>query len=302
MQVLIIGHLVLDEIHTRDGGVIESFGGIHFPVSAFSALAGPDDTVHPVFPVGADAWDAFRSDIASLPRVDAGRCRRVDAPNTRVRLFHDASASYNTQLVRSLDSIPFDDVAPLLPSADLVYINFMTGVDLALEDAERLRAAAAGLVYLDAHMIAYRVGEGGHRSTAPVDDWRRWVDVPDVLQCNERELAALVPDAADEAAAAAVLFSVARLRALVITKGEEGARVYARDAAPLSIDPVSAARVVDTTGCGDVFGSTFAWGLASGLPVADAGAAASRAGAFVAGIPGSRGMEGLARAVHGGRA
>jgi adenosine kinase len=99
-----------------------------------------------------------------------------------------------------------------------------------------------------------------------------------------------------------VLFSVAHLRALVITKGEEGARVYARDAVPLRIDAVPAARVVDTTGCGDVFGSTFAWGLASGLPLADAGAAASRAGAFVAGLPGSRGMEGLARAVHGGRA
>jgi sugar/nucleoside kinase (ribokinase family) len=279
--------------------VIESFGGIHFPVSAFSALAGPEDTVHPVFPVGADAWDAFRREIASLPRVDACRCRRVDAPNTRVRLFHDASASYNTQLVRSLDSIPFGDVEPLLPEVDLVYINFMTGVDLTLADAERLRDTAKGLVYLDAHMIAYRVGEGGHRSTAPVDDWRRWVDIPDVLQCNERELAALAPDAADEAAAAAMLFSVARLRTLVITKGEDGARVYTRDAAPLRIDVVSAPRVLDTTGCGDVFGSTFAWCLASGLPLAEAGAAASRAGAFVAGIPGSHGMEGLAQAVNG---
>ena len=297
MHVLIVGHLVLDEIHTRDGGVIESFGGIYFPLSAFNALAGDGDLITPVFPVGGDAWDAFRAEVSLLRRVDAGRCRRLDRPNTRVRLFHDAHASYNTQLVRSLDSIPFEDIAPLLPRADLVYINFMTGVDLTLGDAEKLRDASRGLVYLDAHMIAYRVGEGGHRSTAPVGDWRRWVDVPDLLQCNERELAALLPDATSEPDAAATIFSVSHLRHLVVTKGEQGALVYSRDAAAWRVDARPATAVVDTTGCGDVFGSTFAWFLAAGLAVPEAGAAAARAGAFVAGIPGSRGMEGLSRAV-----
>ena len=302
MRVLIIGHLVLDEIHTREGGVIESFGGIHFPVTAFSALATEDDTVVPVFPVGEDTWDPFQAAAARMPRLDVSRCTRVSAPNTRVRLFHDADASYNTQLVRSLDSISYASVAPELAAADLVYINFMTGADLALDDAERLRSDARGMIYLDAHMIAYRVAPDGHRSTAPVDAWRRWIAIPDVLQCNERELAALVPGADGERAAAEALFSMAALRMLVVTKGGQGAVVHARDSAPLRIDAAPVEAIVDTTGCGDVFGSTFAYFLARGETAANAGARAAAAGAFVASIPGSHGMEGLGRAVRGGGA
>jgi hypothetical protein len=105
MNIVILGHLVLDEIHTYDGDVIESAGGITFPLSAFAAAAGPDDVLLPVFPYGGDAAEVLRELLHSFPNIDATHCTEVAEANTRVRLFHDARAGYNTQLVRSLGSI-----------------------------------------------------------------------------------------------------------------------------------------------------------------------------------------------------
>ncbi|MDH7516579.1 MAG: sugar kinase, partial [Bacteroidota bacterium] len=57
--------------------------------------------------------------------------------------------------------------------------------------------------------------------------------------------------------------------------------------------------VVDSTGCGDVFGSTFAYFLALGDAPIDAAVRAVRAGAFTVTIPGSHGMERLHDVVWG---
>ncbi|MDH7516366.1 MAG: PfkB family carbohydrate kinase, partial [Bacteroidota bacterium] len=209
--------------------VIESLGGVYFPVAAFGAVVRGHDTVRPCFPVGEDAWERFRDAMALFPRVDLAGCRPIGLPNTRVRLFHDACAEYNTQLVCSLPPIPDDLFSPFVGDADLVYINFMTGEDLTVGSAERLRRMTRALVYLDVHMIAYRVGFHGHRTPHPVDEWRQWVSIADVIQCNRRELAVFVPDHGDEASRAAAVLEASRVRWVVVTKGGDGVSVYSTD-------------------------------------------------------------------------
>ncbi|MBI5647038.1 MAG: carbohydrate kinase family protein [Ignavibacteriae bacterium] len=297
MKILILGHLVLDEIHPYNGPVIESFGGIHFPVSAFGAISTTSDVVYPCFPAGADAWDSFQRAVGEFPCLDTRGIWKVSDATTRVRLFHDAQAQYNTQLVRSLGPIPFERFAPHLDGCDLVYINFMTGEDLTLDTAESLRAATRCLIYLDLHMIAYRVGRDGHRATHPVQDWRRWAATADVLQCNERELAAFVPVEGDERARADALFEGSGPRLLVVTRGERGATLFTAEG-QTHIAPVPLDTVVDSTGCGDTFGSTLAYFLAKGLPATEAASRAARAGAFVATLRGSEGMAGLSHIVQ----
>ncbi len=292
MNVVILGHLVLDEIHAFDGSIIESAGGITFPLSAFGAAAGEGDTLLPVFPYGEDAADLLRDLQSRFHSIDAGNCTLVAAPNTRVRLFHDANAGYNTQLVSSLGSVTRSDLERVLPHADLVYLNMMTGHDILPDDARLLRSAGR-LVYLDLHMIAYKVHADGYREPSAPDDWMTWAQATDILHCNEREFAAFLGGDDDEYARRKRLFDAADLRCLVITRAEHGADVYTAPDSVMHVPAWPADRIVDTTGCGDTFGSIFALGLARGEDAASAAKRASRAAAFVATIPGSHGIEGL---------
>ena len=293
MIVAVLGQLVLDEIHPHDGGVVESLGGIFFPVGAFGALADTDDTVYPMFPIGDDAWEQFCDAATAFPGLDLSLCQRSPLPNTRVRLFHDAHAQYNTQLVRSLPPLDIRSSESILRNADLIYLNMMTGHDVLIEDAERLRSLTSGRIYLDLHMVAYKVALDGHRSTSPVPDWERWVNVPHVLQCNDRELSVLGdPDwPGDERIER--LFRNSTLDNLIVTHGERGSSMYNRTGSVFQIPSVPTAHLVDSTGCGDVFGSTVSYHLAKGFPLADAGLAGARAAAFVASIPGSVGIASL---------
>lgn len=294
MITAVLGHLVLDEIHTFDGRCIESVGGIHFALGTMRALARAGDVIRPVFPIGADArapYDALYGDAAA---IDGRWTPTVAQPSTRVRLHHDSPHQYNTQLVQSLGPISIDDITAAVADADLVYANMMTGEDLLLADALRLRTHTRALVYLDLHMIAYRVGAHGARATAPIDAWQNWVRVPDVLQCNERELAALGGTCADEDERIARIMEHTDLRLLVVTRGEAGATLVARDGTRTEVPAAVAPAVVDPTGCGDAFGATLAWHLARGADAVDAAHIAARAAAYVVSIPGSIGIESLA--------
>jgi sugar/nucleoside kinase (ribokinase family) len=291
MTILVLGHLVLDEIHSYDGNVYRTPGGITFPLTALSALTGFGDRLLPLFPYGKDASEVMQAIGTDFPAIDATHCWMVDEGTTRVRLFHVSASQYNTQLVRSLGPIPPDRIEPVLAIADLVYLNMMTGQDISLETAALLRGSGR-LVYIDLHMIAYRVHADGRREPAPAEDWKQWVNAGDVLQCNEREFEALIP-ASSEDARVRMLFDVAAPRLFVLTRAEAGADLYSAPGEVLHVPALPPQRIVDPTGCGDAFGSTLALGLARGARLAEAAGNAARAASFVAGIPGSRGMAGL---------
>lgn len=291
MTILVLGHLVLDEIHSHDGAVYHTPGGITFPVSTFSSLVEKDDHVLPLFPYGHDAAAVLHELEAGHPEADFSHCWEVPEDNTRVRLFHESPSQYNTQLVRSLGSIPSGRIEAVLPRCDLVYLNMMTGHDVTLETAARLRGKGR-LVYVDLHMIAYRVHADGRREPAPAERWRDWLRVGDVLQCNEREFAALVPGGSEQERIRAV-FDTAAPRCLVLTKGEQGADIHFSPDDRWHVPAIPPARIVDPTGCGDAFGSTLAFELSRGTDSATAAARAARVASFVAGIPGSDGLRGL---------
>lgn len=291
MTILLLGHLVLDEIHSYDGKVYRTPGGITFPLTALSAQIAFGDELLPVFPYGEDASDVMQTLMKEFPAIDARHCWAVNQDTTRVRLFHVSASHYNTQLARSLGPIPPDRILPLLSAADLVYLNMMTGEDISLETAKLLRGNGR-MVYFDLHMIAYRVHADGRREPAPAEHWKQWVNAGDVLQCNEREFEALIP-APSADARVRMLFDVAAPRLFVLTRAEAGADLYSASGEVLHVPALPPPRIVDPTGCGDAFGSTLALGLARGARLTEAAGKAARAASFVAGIPGSRGMAGL---------
>ncbi|MBN1447194.1 MAG: carbohydrate kinase family protein [Bacteroidetes bacterium] len=301
MTTLVLGHLVLDEIHSFDGNVYHSPGGITFPLRTFAALASPDDRILPVFPYGEDAHPVLRDIAAESPAIDFSGCRQVPEPTTRVRLFHESPTQYNTQLVSSLGPISPDDFRSALDAADLVYLNMMTGQDILLAHASLLRGASR-LVYIDLHMIAYRVHPDGTREPAAAAQWKEWIRAGDIIQCNEREFDALTGTGIPRSERIARLFDGTELRGFVLTRGEMGADIHLPDGMRIHVPAVPPPRLVDPTGCGDAFGSTFGWGLSAGEPIERAAERAAVVASFVASLPGSDGMAALRTYLHTERA
>lgn len=142
-------------------------------------------------------------------------------------------------------------------------------------------------------MLAYGVHSDGARYIESVARWKSWIEHADIVQCNEREFAALIPGASNDEDRASTAFAETGIREIVVTRGEQGADIYSRASAPVHIPAQLHPDPVDPTGCGDAFGSTYAYYRTEGRDIQEAGTLAARAAAFIVGIPGSKGIENL---------
>jgi adenosine kinase len=70
-----------------------------------------------------------------------------------------------------------------------------------------------------------------------------------------------------------------RVKALIVTKGAEGADIYS-DGKCIAIPPVPAAKIIDPTGCGDAFRGGLLFGLENGMDWETTGRLASLMGSI----------------------
>lgn len=131
-----------------------------------------------------------------------------------------------------------------------------------------------------------------------------WWSAPDVaaamagaawVKLNEDELRRLVPAAADQAAAAALLAAEHDLSGVIVTRGAEGAFWADREGMRAEVGASSPAEVVDTVGAGDAFAAVCILGLEKGWTVRDM---LERAAALAAAVCARRGAVPAERDFH----
>ena len=89
----------------------------------------------------------------------------------------------------------------------------------------------------------------------------------DILFANESEITSLYETTSFDEAMAAARRDVSLA---VLTRGPVGSLIVSRDAID-PIDPVPPARIVDTTGAGDLYAAGFLYGLTHDLSLAQSG-------------------------------
>lgn len=295
MKICVIGQYVRDEIHLHDERILESHGGIFFALGAFSAITSAGDSVHPIFPVGADCETELRRAMEKLQRIIPNEVYSVHEPTTRVKLFYSSPTAYQTCLVSELPPVPFEKIYPHLDS-DIMYINMMTAQDVTIGVAEQVRQRTSALIFLDVHMLAYTVAEMGRRELHPNPDWRRWCSIADIVQFNEREAAVFIESGLDFPSEIERIFNTTNVAIVIITRGEDGAFVFERTQAGNRMHEIPAHSidaVADTTGCGDAFGAAFVYHYRKHGSARGAGVFASFVASRVALIHGSEGIERL---------
>ncbi len=283
----VLGTFVYDRIWMLEdlarGEPFQSWGGVAYSLASAAAARPEGWEIVPVVKVGRDLAAEARELLASLPGVAAGPSLVVvPEDNNRVELRYTDGAHRGERLTGGVPGWSWQELEPHVARLDALYVNFITGFEMGLADAEALRRAFAGPLYSDLHSLFLGCPGAGTRELRTLPEWERWAACFDGVQLNERELGTLGGAGEWTEDAGRVLDAGPSLA--VVTLGAEGA-AYARRAgfpsspmewtrvrgevadAAVEIGMVPPASAVDgdPTGAGDVWGLAFFCGLLGGL-------------------------------------
>jgi pfkB family carbohydrate kinase len=309
-KVGVVGSLVWDLIHGRDplAPPTEEWGGIAYALGGLDASLPPEWEIVPLIKVGRDLAPQAAELLRGLTRLTpGGRCVEVPAPNNRVVLHYQSAERRCERMSGGVPGWTWIELGPMVQDLDAIYLNFISGFELALGTAQALRQGFRGPIYADLHSLFLGMQHDGVRVLQPLADAAAWFACFDVVQLNEDEMRQLSPDPLSLSAQALG----AGTSLLVVTLGPKGAAYVAApgfdglgDAAPeartlparSALIPAPAIGAIDPTGCGDVFGAAAFARLLAG----DSTEAALRhATAMAARNAALRGAGGLSRHLRG---
>lgn len=302
----VVGTMVWDRIHARDirAEPVEEWGGIAYALAAAVASTESDWVVAPIIKIGEDLEEEALRFLRSLPRTDLEHgIEVVPEPNNRVELHYHERQRRTERLSGGVPPWDWEELERRLPGLDALYVNFISGWELELETAVRLRMAFPGPIYADLHSLLLGVGPDGLRVPRRLEAWREWLRCFDLAQVNEDELSWLAEAWGDPWRFAAEVVGP-ELRALLVTLGPRGSAYVASPSfrpEPLTwrrgglapdrhlgaagatkseqLVMISAPEEGDPTGCGDVWGATAFATLLNGLSLAEAMKRANEAAA-----------------------
>ena len=199
MRIGIIGLINHDTIFMAGGRRIQDLGGILYNVTVMADLAGEGDELFPISRIGAECYDAMRAILDPRPAVSTNGISLSRTGTSRNRIRYDEDMEKVEQLTNHVAPIPLEQIEPFL-DLDALLVNFIVGDDITLDTMEAVRERASGLLYLDVHNLCLGIDAEGYRRRRAPGDWRRWIEMFDVVQMNEVE-ARLLAGADDRAAA-----------------------------------------------------------------------------------------------------
>ncbi len=260
----LIGTITHDFITLDSGQSFEGLGGVLYQAVV---LCGLGKEVSLYTNLGEELTQDVKKITGDLTTLHKEGICLVPGPGNQVYLHYPAQGE-RVEVLRSV-------VPPLNPSRvlkDIAELEMLimivnSGFDLELSSWRRITQAASCPIWLDIHSLLLSRELNVQRKYLSLSEWRDWIKGISFVQANAKEVATMLGQA-DKVPSEADIFRFARMafksgiKAVFVTLGKEGVLVVTSDKSK-KISAPKAERVVDTTGCGDVFCAAAAAKLAS---------------------------------------
>ena len=138
-QIGVLGTLIWDKIHQRDGRQepVEEWGGISYGLEALSASLPEGWKIRPILKVGEDLAEEALRYLRSIPKVETEPgVEVVPFPNTRVELRYQDRDRRLERLTGGAPPWTWDELEPLLKGLDGPERNVAQVSDRCADDVE----------------------------------------------------------------------------------------------------------------------------------------------------------------------
>lgn len=274
MNYLVIGEPCVDIIHKANGEITNSYGGILYSLISMAVLSKPTDNVIPVMNIGEDEFENIMNILKKYPNIKTYGVNKVKHPTRKVFLHYNlynqdksARVEISSEPTYTLDYIQCEN---LFTMADAILVNMISGTDITIETLKKIRKNFSGFLHIDIHNVVMLTKPDGSRVHTNIDNWFEWCTNSDTVQMNEFEIATLSREKLSEyKIAEEILFNKKYdVKGLIVTRGIDGVTGFTRkekqygsekfyDLDHTDIAAIENPHFVDSTGCGDVFASSF---------------------------------------------
>lgn len=269
-RIAVLGTLTRDTTTYADGSRSENLGGLFYTLLTLAHLFDGRAGILPVANVGADLVDTVQAALR-LPGLDLAGLRPVAPPNNHVFLTYRSPEVRDEVLVGLVPPVDLEHCR-CAAGAHRLLVNLTSGRDIRLETLRAFRREFAAEIQLDVHSLTLDIEPGGRRVLRRPADWQAWVECADWVQMNETEARLLGGDGAALEGFATRLLELGP-RGVMVTLAGRGCLAAWRqggDVRHLQVDAAVHPEPAYPTGCGDVFGASFAFAQMSGAATADA--------------------------------
>ena len=250
----LIGTITYDVITTARGQVFRGLGGILYQAAA---LCGLGKDVFLYTGLGKDLSPGLKKLTAKWPDFHTHGIRMVPGPGNRVFLQYPDKGERIEILESHVPPLSPLGIIKDLPRLGMLILVINSGFDIELKDWRKIVRPANCPIWFDVHSLALSLNLHRPRHYRSLPEWKEWAEGVTYLQANLKEVASMLGNP-DIHPSRERLRDFGRLafeigvEAVFITLGKEGVFVLTPERSE-KMGVAGARRIVDTTGCGDVF-------------------------------------------------
>jgi hypothetical protein len=280
MKLGVIGEPCIDYIHHGDK-VTKHPGGILYSVISLAVIAH-NDKIYPIMNLGEDEYESISGILSAYGNINQDYIKKVEHKTRVVNLYYDtlplgnSKKTYDREENSTEPTLPvsYKHISGILKELDGLLVNMVSGVDITLETFKEIRNNFKNYIHLDLHNLVMDTLPDGQRLQRKLNNWKEWCTIPNTIQMNESEAAVMTGESLSEYDIVEQILqdgnenNESNLKAMIITRGKTGVTMLQRKLMKTTgevyyetnrTDLAGTERndFKDSTGCGDVFASSF---------------------------------------------
>jgi sugar/nucleoside kinase (ribokinase family) len=261
----LVGTVTHDFITFDSGQSFKGLGGVLYQAAVLCGL-GKEVFLY------TNLGEELVKDVERMTRdwttLNKGGVRSVPGPGNQVYLHYPAQGERVEVLKSVVPSLDSSRLLKKITEFEMLVMIVNSGFDLELSEWQKIVQASSCPVWLDIHSLLLSRELNVRRKYLTLSEWKDWIKGVSFVQANAKEVATMLgrPDRVLSKADISRFASMALrsgAKAVFVTLGKEGIIVVTPEKSK-KIEATKTEKVVDTTGCGDVFCAAAAAKLAEG--------------------------------------